>query len=318
MSNIMLDNGKSKFDITKWENLFEEKGLSIPKTEVEFRDIMKGKIFSIRYIEDAIKEITQWDDEMMDEECPEKAQKVDKFFELYDVIYPASEKAVPLNENVGRSTSVVSSDAEPMTLEEAQVFLDENRIGLIKDVDGNIRVGAPSVFYENMSVTVNSNFRIKYSPENLSRNNVFIIDDTLKKVIAAGRIAHTEKGDLIIIDKGSIIFAEFNNKTKFNIALPEVDRDRLTGKIFYKEITMHVQKMKETDHVLCIDFGTSNTTAGSYRLKIEDGSEPELVSFANVTQENRLVNYFPTVVYVENCEDKNNIIYKFGFEAKKT
>ena len=71
-----------------------------------------------------------------------------------------------------------------------------------------------------------------------------------------------------------------------------------------------LQEMKETDRVLCIDFGTSNTTAGSYRIKDEYGSVPELVVFADVTQNNQFVGYFPTVVYVENAEDEENIIYQ--------
>ncbi|MDE7138260.1 MAG: hypothetical protein K2O29_07380, partial [Ruminococcus sp.] len=71
------------------------------------------------------------------------------------------------------------------------------------------------------------------------------------------------------------------------------------------------------DNVLCIDFGTSNTTVGSYRIRHIYSNEPELVEFTDVTNDNKIVGCCHTMVYVEDCSDESNIIYQFGYNAKK-
>lgn len=319
--SIRIDDKKPDFDIAEWEVFFESKGYSIPNNEMEFRQTMMNKNLTIRYISDAIKEKAKWDDDTLDEECPDKISKIDKFLELYHVIYPeASVMEIPnMSETLPPSTmtaTVVELDAESISLDDAQDFLDENHSKLKKDVDGKISVKAP-VLYENMPITVNSNFRVKCTVKDISRNNVLIIDGKLEKVLAVGKIVNQEGNDIIIIERENIVFSSFAKETQFHIAVLKVHDEILTGDILYKPIQIQMHIMETTDHILCIDFGTSNTTAGSYRIEDAFGLEPELVTFSDVTRENRLVNYYPTVVYVENCENENNIIYKFGFEAKK-
>lgn len=332
MNKISLDNQKPKFDITQWEYEFEKRNIPIPKNEITFRDLMKGKKFPLRYISDAIKEIKHWDDDDLEEECPGKEDKVDKFFELYQVIFPEddmqSNETILVTEeiengSVTEETKTVSDNKEKisetvfefdvygMSLEEAQEFFQHNYSRLTKDTSGKIKLKAP-VLYENMSVTVNSNFKISCQLDNISMNNIFILDYDLKTVIAVGRIVEKEASSLIVMEKRDIDFDAFRKKTKFNLAVLGISKDSLIDEIIYKDITIKLQEMKETDRVLCIDFGTSNTTAGSYRIKDEYGSVPELVVFADVTQNNQFVGYFPTVVYVENAEDEENIIYQFG------
>lgn len=341
MSNdrkISIDNQKPEFDITQWADIFEQRNIPVPKNEITFRDLMKSKKFPLIYIANAIKEITKWDNDDLEEECPEKEDKIDKFFQLYQVIFPDNaeaeeavsaveaeeiisseeEETVISSDDEEISETILEDDEETMTLEKAQDFLElyrDSGDGMKKDDDGSIRIKAP-VLYENMPVTVNSNFRISCPFENISRNNVFILDYDKKTVIAVGRIVEKETSSLITMEKNNINFDAFRKKTKFNLAVLKTHKGFLTGKIIYKDITIKLREMRETDHVLCIDFGTSNTTAGSYRIKDEYGSVPELVLFADVTKNNQLVSYFPTVVYVENAEDEENISYRFGFEAK--
>jgi hypothetical protein len=96
-------------------------------------------------------------------------------------------------------------------------------------------------------------------------------------------------------------------------------------------IDLEVKGLEETKTVLCIDFGTSNTTAGAYldsnyvsslsnndilneRLKI---NEVNFVKFPYVvSREEEWIEVTPTIVYVLNCKDPDNIKYLFGHEAR--
>lgn len=324
---VVLDHRKPTFDLSQWEDLFERKSIAIPKNEMEFRDAMMRKTMPIKYVSDEIQNILKWDDDDLDEECPDKISKIDKFLELYDVIYPESDtpEATDTVEDAEDTKEAVTSpvqqsaeimDIEQLTLEEAQDFLEEYHGKLKKDVEGKMQFKAPKL-HENMSVTVNSNFKMKCTIPDISYNNVLIMDNDLKNVIAVGRVVTKEGAHLVIMQKENIDFSAFQNKTQFHFGVLKIANESLTGEIIYKPIKIQMEIIGKTKCVLCIDFGTSNTTAGSYRIKNLQGTEPELVSFADVTQDNRLVDYFPTIVYVENCENPSDIKYKFGFDAKK-
>lgn len=332
MPNIIINDSKPEFDITNWKSVFETKKVPVPVSEIEFRDVMTDKAVKmpIRIVSEAIISATKWDADTLEEECPSRTSKIDKFLELFDVIYPKSveketdkqsEKYIQreLSDNGSEtfSETVEDFDAEMLSIDEAQDFFDAHRSKLTKDIDGKISIKAP-LLYENMSVTVNSNFRIKYNVESISRNNILITDDKSETVVAVGKIVSKEENDLIVIERDDIDYSAFRNKIQFNIAVLKINNGTFTGEMIFKPVKIQMHAIETTDKVLCIDFGTSNTTAGSYRIKDTFGTEPELVTFADVTQENRLVDYFPTVVYVENCSDPDNIKYKFGFEAKKS
>lgn len=127
------------------------------------------------------------------------------------MIYPESDEQKTTSETIpdskesrvfttAQSENTDIADTEQLTLEEAQDFLDEHRGKLKKDVDGKMQFKAPTI-YEGMSVTVNSNFKIKCAIENISYNNVLIMDNDLENVIAIGKIVTKEKMHLVVIQK---------------------------------------------------------------------------------------------------------------------
>ncbi|NLM98075.1 MAG: molecular chaperone [Halanaerobiaceae bacterium] len=95
-------------------------------------------------------------------------------------------------------------------------------------------------------------------------------------------------------------------------------------------IDFEIKRLEETKAVLCIDFGTSNTTAGAYldsnyvsspsyndilnnNIKI---NEINFVKFPNTSsKEEKWIEIMPSTVYVLDCKDKDNIKYLFGYEA---
>lgn len=96
-------------------------------------------------------------------------------------------------------------------------------------------------------------------------------------------------------------------------------------------IDLEIKELETTDTILAIDFGTSNTSAGAYlsntyvkspcyndilneRIKLNDIN---IVKFLDVTKkEDRWIEILPTVVYVLDCSDPDDIKYCFGYEAK--
>ncbi|WP_028515164.1 hypothetical protein [Ruminococcus flavefaciens] len=74
-------------------------------------------------------------------------------------------------------------------------------------------------------------------------------------------------------------------------------------------------KVLPTDyHWLCIDFGTSNTTVGTWK---EDQTH-EIVAFDDVTSADKNPNcLMPTIAYILNAPNAESAQLLFGFEAKK-
>ena len=92
------------------------------------------------------------------------------------------------------------------------------------------------------------------------------------------------------------------------------------GQIFSRIFEMEYKPFEvEKERPLCIDFGTSNTSAGSYGILDRKKDEAEIVKFIDmtVTPNNTEAVLLPTIVYVDDCSDPDNIKYLFGYEARK-
>jgi len=97
-------------------------------------------------------------------------------------------------------------------------------------------------------------------------------------------------------------------------------------------VEIEIREAEETDAILSIDFGTSNTTVGAY-LDYGYISRPNehdilnggikldsinLVEFNDITKDDRpWVPLLPTVVSVADCSNPEKIKYKFGYDAQK-
>ncbi len=97
-------------------------------------------------------------------------------------------------------------------------------------------------------------------------------------------------------------------------------------------VDLEIREAEQTEAILSIDFGTSNTTAGTYLdygyinqhdsndllnggVKLDAINE---VRFMDHTKKvKKWVPMLPTVVSVVDCSDASNIIYHFGYAAKK-
>lgn len=97
-------------------------------------------------------------------------------------------------------------------------------------------------------------------------------------------------------------------------------------------VDVNIRKLEGTQTVLCIDFGMSNTTAGcylddTYVSEISNSdilnkniikNDVNFVKFVDFNDdETDIAEVMPTMVYVKNCKDTNNIKFLFGYQAKE-
>lgn len=106
-------------------------------------------------------------------------------------------------------------------------------------------------------------------------------------------------------------------------------------------VDLQVREVETTNAILSIDFGTTNTTAGTYLdhgyisrfddinlLNGRDMNDPlrdgikldainEVRFVDNSKKEKQMIPMLPTLVSVADCSDPENIIYHFGYDAKK-
>lgn len=134
-------------------------------------------------------------------------------------------------------------------------------------------------------------------------------------VIVVGKLQRDEK------DKDKFYFLangdSFNYellKKKYNDTKASliVFHDNVDEKILSFEFKLNIKKVdEEKNKSLCIDFGTCNTTVGSYGRD----RKPELVEFFSEV-DNKYLFSLPTIVYVKNIKD-GKPEYLFGYDAQK-
>lgn len=150
-------------------------------------------------------------------------------------------------------------------------------------------------------------------------SKILVVEESGTEVLAMGHL---------VLNGENTYTAVFDNKNHINYEkLGTKRRVRFVfytenGDVFGRLVEIDFRDFpKENNKPLCIDFGTSNTSAGSYCIfKKKDGeSDTDIVYFIDVTKRprNTEVALLPTVVYVADCSDENNIKYLFGYEAKK-
>lgn len=184
---------------------------------------------------------------------------------------------------------------------------------------------------EKMPVTLQDEFYIRLSDDiSVYDGCIGLVDYNTNKVVANGYLK-TNKGKthLIFKDK-NINYNTFTNSRKFKLFLfpsnnsqffqGKIDVNKFDGEVYEVECYIDYEQLEKTNKTLCIDFGTSNTTAGSYKIKNPqaDGTDAvEIVQFLDVTEDEPVSKeMLPTLVYVSSCKN-GEVEYTFGYEARK-
>ena len=204
-----------------------------------------------------------------------------------------------------------------------QKYENEDFEKVIQLEDEDIDYSEGIVLYEKSVITKQNNVQLfvskKMSKISFDMSKVLIVEAEGNKVLALGYMVPSVKNELeytlAFEDKRCINYDLFEGIRKARFVLYSTD-----GKLYSRTFEMEYKSFQEEEErPLCIDFGTSNTSVGSYGIKDRRKDEPEIVKFIDVTvnPNNTEAVLLPTIVYVDDCSDSNNIKYLFGYEARK-
>lgn len=329
----MPENIKEQYPLQRHETLFERRGLKIPASEEEFRAqyLDEANTAFPRYFVVQALESKGIDIDSYESSIDEKV--LNDFLDLYEIIYPDKpENSEPVREPepevrpepkpASRKAEEAKSDECVFSIESAARFLSECSCTPIFDEES---VSAVSVeITDGLDITINNQLIVRTRGIDIVKNAAVIMDADESEVCGVGKIEVNEAGEMFFTAKAKdILFDRFEDCSDFRLyAFTEVPDPNLgelyTGSIYSCELQADWHELEVKENLcLCIDFGTSNTTAGCSGLKADNDDTIRLVQFVNTRNGNELTPICPTVVYVLDCRDKDNIIYLFGYDAQK-
>ncbi len=230
-------------------------------------------------------------------------------------------------------------------LENLQVLFDEKLDTRIHH-ENKIKIPHKIILYKNLNLTREDNYKI-ILPDGISNGNVFLINANnylcgifqLEKDLESRNTYYLiSRNEFLRVDelrnnRFSLVFFKENEMKfiyKFYNLKDESRAPVYPYKMDYYKIgieNLEIRELEETSTVLCIDFGTVNTALGAYL----DSNYVENIPTNDILNGNIVldkINYvkfddgerkyreiFPSIVYVENCEEEGNIKYLFGYEA---
>ncbi len=239
--------------------------------------------------------------------------------------------------NFNKTASTPTEPSEPvvasLTFGQMQALFD---VAKKVPVNDDFDISDTLKIIEDNSVTVKDKFYLSVPDDHEIYHGLVAIATQDGEIAAVG---HAEDG--IIVERGRqnvyphVVFDwkmidkdKFLNRRIFLIVMvPAVSAEFFSrpmsrslaesydGELWTMEFNVEYHEPLTTDNPLCIDFGTSNTTAGTYDLT--KGGQPEQVTFRDVTSDEIVFSeVLPTIVYVDSCHD-GIVTYKHGYEAKR-
>lgn len=229
---------------------------------------------------------------------------------------------------------------------EALQELFDTKLGFKLNAVNEIKVPHQIVLYKNMPLTKEDDYTISI-PEYISSNNAFLINGN-NYVCGIFQLEASLDARNMYYLKGEKEFFRLENLKNQNYSLIFINKadekflyetyynhesfDLVHSSINYYHMpldTFLYLDMEKTETTLCLDFGTANTTAGVYLDRYYINSLPQH-KILNGTLELDKINYvkfpkgkeetsivFPTVVYIKNCFDIENIDFRFGYEVSE-
>lgn len=212
--------------------------------------------------------------------------------------------------------------------------------------DGKIKISAKIFLYKGVGVHKADRYQVVVENE-IEVSNVIMINEEYQVCGIFNLMRDNTQPNLFYLSayQRNILLEKRDSKNYYFLFFRKEESEYLY-RAYYSENVVHpanfqyykvlisdleIRELEETETILAIDFGTSNSTAGVYlsdnyvsapcyndilneRIHL---NEINFVKFLDITKrEERWVEALPTIVYVENCDDPANIKYCFGYEAK--
>ncbi len=262
-----------------------------------------------------------------------REEKINAFFETFKVVDvkkvapkqvspPAAPVIIPPVSNISDVVEDIDEDentaiSSKMTLKTLNAYCSNFAL---EERNSDIDTYAFTIT-NRLPINLHDNFKVKLKNTELAISTSLVVLFKLKEneIIAFGHLKQGENNEYnIIMDSANINFDAFGQQIIYRVGLFDAlfdENDILNNNCCYvytKEYRIKFAQLEETENVLCIDFGTSNTCAGTYQLKDTSKNEVETVLFANDTEK---IPLYPTIVYVDDCSDVDDVKYIFGYEA---
>ena len=220
--------------------------------------------------------------------------------------------------------------------------------GYINEVSGNgtVRIPAKITIYENIGINKEDMYKIM-APKEFEDTNVLLINgkNYLCGLFSIEKDVNDENSFFLCAQSENIRDLTIKGKN-YSFIFFNKDDSEFLHKLYYAEkqipnirvyghrvniVDFEVRNLEETNTSLCIDFGTSNTTLGCFldsnyvsnlsnndilnkKIKLNAVNFVKFMDFSN--REEKSIEMIPTVVYVSDCSNQENIKYLFGYEAK--
>ncbi|MDR3222536.1 MAG: hypothetical protein LBT66_02190 [Methanobrevibacter sp.] len=228
-------------------------------------------------------------------------------------------------------------------IERLQELFDIRKGFVLNDSD-KIKVPHKIVIYKGMSLTDEDEYKISI-PEHISENNIFLMNgrEYLCGIFQMSKNKDESNSFFIRSDEqflrleglknqnySLMFFNKVDEKFLYNFYYKEDNTASAPMSLNYYQIPLDsfiYSDLETTDTPLCIDFGSSNTTAGIYLDRFYVSNLPQhkiLSGHINVDKINYVKfpkgldgysNVIPTVVYIKNCFNEDNIQYLFGYDV---
>lgn len=242
-------------------------------------------------------------------------------------------------------------------LERLEEILKRKKGSLLKD-EGTIRNPAKLILYRSLDLSLFDAYEVEI--DRSKRND--ISKTIINRVYESNVLLTNEEGKICSIlnlvsdgaakprfflerDKSQpiqlsehkfyyLLFFEKKESDYLYHTYYDMVKNPFTALNYYKIplVDLEVREVEETEAILSIDFGTSNTTAGTYLdygyIKRHDDNDilngsvkldaVNEVQFLDHTRgEKRWVPLLPTMACVTDCSDPEQIEFHFGYEARK-
>lgn len=208
---------------------------------------------------------------------------------------------------------------------------NENTVDLYNKCNDKINISVPRQidFYKSISITPKDKYMIHFEediPKKLIESEVDLKDSRNKICGKFKLVRANDNKTFFLIAEPEEIEIENNNNIDYSLCF-YVYSEKVVE--ISKPVKIYVHDTETTDEYLCIDFGTSNTSAGAYlshnyinnlcnsavtNKTVIPGDE-NIVSFDMNGFGNKYAEITPTIVSCADCNNKNNIVYRFGYPA---
>lgn len=232
------------------------------------------------------------------------------------------------------------------------------KLGSVLKDEGTIRNPAKIIVYTNLEMSPHDRYKVEIDHQkrdgvskaivnHLGESNVLLVSEENELCGVFNLVSDGQDEPEYYLAKSAdipvtmaqhrhyfLLFFEKKESDYLYSAYYDMERSPAAVLNYYKVplVDIEIREAEETDAILSIDFGTSNTTAGAYldygyvsRLNEHDilngcikTDDINLVEFLDYTKtKKRWMPLLPTVVSVTDCSNPEKIKYKFGYDALK-